>query len=105
MTQPGSGSAGQADKIALELISACSARRPHHCANRFVTISPRGIHGQGSNMSFSRPRSFLQLVLLGFVLVTLPLIIAIINAILSVDRLADQSEQAVLAYRTPCRRG
>ena len=48
-------------------------------------------------MSFSRPRSFLQLVLLGFVLVTLPLIIAIINAILSVDRLAAQSEQAVLA--------
>ncbi len=48
-------------------------------------------------MSFSRPRSFLQLVLLGFVLVTLPLIIAVINATLSVDRLADQSEQAVLA--------
>lgn len=47
-------------------------------------------------MSFSRPHSFLQLVLLGFVLVTLPLIIAIINATLSVDRLADQSEQAVL---------
>ena len=48
-------------------------------------------------MSFSRPRSFLQLVLLGFALVTLPLIIAIINATLSVDRLADQSERAVLA--------
>lgn len=52
--------------------------------------------GQGGNMSFSRPRSFLQLVLLGFVLVTLPLIIATINATLSVDRLAAQSEQAVL---------
>ncbi len=48
-------------------------------------------------MPFSRPHSFLQLVLLGFALVTLPLIIAIINATLSVDRLADQSEQAVLA--------
>ncbi len=48
-------------------------------------------------MSFSRPHSFLQLVLVGFVLVTLPLIIAVINATLSVDRLADQSEQAVLA--------
>ena len=47
-------------------------------------------------MSFSRPRSFLQLVLLGFALVALPLIIAIINAILAVDRLADRSEQAVL---------
>jgi two-component system sensor histidine kinase GlrK len=48
-------------------------------------------------MSFSRPRSFLQLVLFGFVLVTLPLIIAVINATLSVDRLANQSEQAVIA--------
>ncbi len=46
-------------------------------------------------MSFSRPRSFLQLVLLGFVLVMLPLIIATINATLSVDRLATQSQQAV----------
>jgi two-component system sensor histidine kinase GlrK len=62
-----------------------------------VEISHCGTHGQGGDMSVSRPRSFLQLVLLGFALVTLPLIIAIINAILSVDRLADQSEQAVLA--------
>lgn len=46
-------------------------------------------------MSFSRPRSFLQLVLIGFVLVMLPLIIATINAALSVDRLANQSQQAV----------
>jgi two-component system sensor histidine kinase GlrK len=57
----------------------------------------RGTHGQGGDMVFSRPHSFLQLVLLGFALVTLPLIIAIINATLSVGRLADQSEQAVLA--------
>ncbi len=46
-------------------------------------------------MSVFRPRSFLQLVLLGFVLVTLPLIIATINAAFSVGRLADQSQQAV----------
>ncbi len=46
-------------------------------------------------MSFSRPRSFLQLVLIGFVLVMLPLIVATINATLSVDRLANQSQQAV----------
>lgn len=46
-------------------------------------------------MSFSRPRSFLQLVLLGFVLVMLPLMIATINATLSVDRLASQSQIAV----------
>ncbi|HEY7711613.1 MAG TPA: histidine kinase, partial [Candidatus Entotheonella sp.] len=46
-------------------------------------------------MSAFRPRSFLQLVLLGFALVTLPLIIATINATLSVGHLADQSQQAV----------
>lgn len=46
-------------------------------------------------MSFYRPKSFLQLVLIGFSLVTLPLIIAIVNATLYVDRLADQSKRAV----------
>ncbi len=46
-------------------------------------------------MSVSCPRSFLQLVLLGFALVTLPLIIAIIHATLAVGRLADQSQQTV----------
>jgi two-component system, NtrC family, sensor histidine kinase GlrK len=46
-------------------------------------------------MSVFRPRSFLQLVLLGFALVTLPLIIATINATLSVGHLADQSQRAV----------
>ena len=46
-------------------------------------------------MSVFRPRSFLQLVLLGFVLVTLPLIIATIHTTWTVGRLADQSQQAV----------
>jgi two-component system sensor histidine kinase GlrK len=46
-------------------------------------------------MAVYRPRSFLQLVLIGFSLVTLPLIVAIVNATISVGRLADQSRQAV----------
>ena len=46
-------------------------------------------------MVFYRPRSFLQLVLLGFSLVMLPLIVAVVYATLSVDRLAEQSKQAM----------
>jgi two-component system sensor histidine kinase GlrK len=46
-------------------------------------------------MAVYRPRSFLQLVLIGFSLVTLPLIVAIVNATISVGHLADQSRQAV----------
>ena len=46
-------------------------------------------------MPVGRPRSFLQLVLLGFALVTLPLTMVTIHAILSVDRLAAQSQQTV----------
>ncbi len=46
-------------------------------------------------MSVYRPKSFLQLVLLGFALVTLPLIVAIVHATIYVGRLADQSQQAV----------
>ena len=46
-------------------------------------------------MAVYRPKSFLQLVLLGFSLVTLPLILSIVSATLYVDRLADTSQQAV----------
>src|SRR5687768_10067459 len=46
-------------------------------------------------MPIGRPRSFLQLVLLGFALVTLPLTMVTIHAILGVDRLAAQSQQVV----------
>lgn len=46
-------------------------------------------------MAFYRPRSFLKLVLLGFSLVMLPLIVAVVYATLSVDRLAEQSQQAM----------
>ena len=41
------------------------------------------------------PKSFLKLILLGFALVGLPLIIALINSAFSIDRLADQSRKAV----------
>ena len=41
------------------------------------------------------PNSFLKLILLGFALVGLPLIIALINSALSIDQLADQSRKAV----------
>jgi two-component system sensor histidine kinase GlrK len=45
--------------------------------------------------SLFRPRSILRLITLGFSLVTLPLIVALVNAALSVERLASQSQQAV----------
>lgn len=41
------------------------------------------------------PRSFLKLILIGFVLVTAPLVIALGSGVLSIRQLADQSEQAV----------
>jgi len=41
------------------------------------------------------PKSFLQLILMGFVLVSLPLFFAFFNAALYVDRLANQSQKAV----------
>lgn len=41
------------------------------------------------------PKSILKLLLLGFALVSLPLIIALLNATLYVDRLANQSQAAV----------
>src|SRR5215468_1281495 len=46
-------------------------------------------------MPFYRPKSFLKLVLSGFVLVMLPLIVAIIDATLRVDRIAEQSQRTV----------
>jgi two-component system sensor histidine kinase GlrK len=42
-----------------------------------------------------RPKSFLKMILLGFALVALPLIAALIYAAVSIDRLAVQSRQAV----------
>jgi two-component system sensor histidine kinase GlrK len=42
------------------------------------------------------PRSFLKLILLGFLLVSLPLVYALAELVLSLDRLASQSQQEVL---------
>lgn len=46
-------------------------------------------------MPFYRPKSFLKLVLSGFVLGMLPLVIAIIDATVRVDRLAEQSQRTI----------
>lgn len=46
-------------------------------------------------MKLYYPKSFLQLILLGFVLVSIPLVFAFFNAALYVDRLANQSQKAV----------
>ena len=52
--------------------------------------------GTGAMLRMRRhPQSFLKLILLGFALVGLPLIIALINNALSIDRLADHSRKAV----------
>ena len=41
------------------------------------------------------PKSFLKLILIGFSLVALPLIVALINSAVSIDQLANQSRKAV----------
>ena len=41
------------------------------------------------------PRSFLKLLVIGFTLVALPLILALINTAVSVDQLASRSQQTV----------
>jgi two-component system sensor histidine kinase GlrK len=55
--------------------------------------------GAAGAVSWSRlrrhPKSFIKLILLGFALVGLPLIIALINSAFSIDRLAEQSRKAV----------
>ncbi len=46
-------------------------------------------------MSFHRPKSILNLILIGFVFVSLPLVVALVVAGTYVDRLVKQSQQAV----------
>jgi two-component system, NtrC family, sensor histidine kinase GlrK len=46
-------------------------------------------------MRFSYPRSFLKLLAVAFTLVALPLIVALANNAISIDRLANRSQQAV----------
>ncbi len=48
-----------------------------------------------NTMKFFRPKSVLSLVLIGFSIVALPLVFSLIYAMISVDRLVDQSQQAV----------
>jgi two-component system sensor histidine kinase GlrK len=47
-------------------------------------------------MKLARPRSLNGLILIGFGLVALPLLVAVIWALVSLDRLAEQSEQLVV---------
>ena len=47
-------------------------------------------------MNVPRPKSVLRLVLIGFLLVTLPLVFALLNATLYVDRLVGQGQNAIL---------
>ena len=47
-------------------------------------------------MKFYRPKSILHLILLGFFLVALPLIIGLVFATISVDRLVNQSQRNLL---------
>jgi len=46
-------------------------------------------------MQFYYPRSFLKLLAVGFTLVALPLVFALINNAISIDQLANRSQQAV----------
>ncbi len=46
-------------------------------------------------MKFRRPRSLNDLILVGFGIVSLPLLVAVIWALVSLDRLAEQSEQLI----------
>ena len=46
-------------------------------------------------MKFRRPRSLNELILVGFGLVALPLLVAVVWALVSLDRLAEQSEQLI----------
>lgn len=65
----------------------------------FITANTSGSESELSSAASGKfqhnPKSFLKLILLGFTLVGLPLIIALINSAVSIDRLADQSRKAV----------
>jgi two-component system sensor histidine kinase GlrK len=47
-------------------------------------------------MKFPRPRSLNGLILVGFGLVALPLLVAVVWALVNLDRLAEQSEKLVV---------
>ncbi len=62
-----------------------------------ITIAEPGDESAPTSKGLLRhnPKSFLKLILIGFILVALPLIIALINSALSIDKLAEQSRKAV----------
>ena len=65
----------------------------------FITAETAGTEGGFVATALRRfwhnPKSFRKLILLGFTLVSLPLIFALINSAVSIDRLADHSRKAV----------
>jgi two-component system sensor histidine kinase GlrK len=67
-------------------------------------VTSSTIASRSTKLRISYPNSFLKLLLLGFTLALLPLLLAFGNAMLHVDRLAEQSQstltQAVQATRT-----
>ncbi len=52
-----------------------------------------------------RPRSIVRLILIGFAVVLAPLIVAVLTAVVQVDRLAQQSQDAVLEAETATQQG
>ncbi|MGZ8230381.1 MAG: ATP-binding protein [Burkholderiales bacterium] len=53
------------------------------------------LHARRLRMGFYYPRSFLKLLFVGFALVALPLMFALINNAISIDALGNQSQKAV----------
>lgn len=55
----------------------------------------RLLRAHSRNLRLYYPKSFLKLIFIGFVLVALPLVFGLINSMLSIDRLTDQSRRVV----------
>lgn len=60
-----------------------------------LTKSLSAVRTRARKLHVYYPKSFVKLVFVGFVLVALPLVFGLINSMLSIDRLADQSQRAV----------
>lgn len=60
-----------------------------------LTKSLSAVRARARKLHVYYPKSFVKLVFVGFVLVALPLVFGLINSMLSIDRLADQSQRAV----------
>src|SRR5690606_24665952 len=77
----------RADRLERAQLGA-KARRRHLGEPRRNAVTIDGT----TNVKFGRPRTLLGLTLVGLALVTLPLLVAIGNAALQLDRLARESE-------------